>query len=290
LARVDLPGNVQIAVASAYLVPSQKLGPTNLDILEKVGQGLYRANLPFIVGGDFNFEAKTLYSTTWLEDVGGQLVADSTLGTCRSAADTSTSIDWLVVSTRLAKLVAKVGADSDIEPHPHRPVAMTFHTLGKDACYVALERPERIPHERPIGPSREPLDWTEEVAMHRELYDMLPNPPAKFTRLVYSRWAEKADRELAQTVDHELRKARPHQGARLVLRKVFPSTELKTESSETRSWRWLFGRASEMRALRGQADKDKGRNIIKSLLATSRATCRLGLRGRSLNLLVGSAG
>ena len=148
IAKVDVPGGTQLAVVSAYLISGQGLSPENLQIMGTIGDALADTELPFFVRADFQMPPEVVASTPWIADLGAQVASDLELGTCKDSRGHMNTLDWFVVSSSLAKVVAEIAVDTSVEAHPHRPVSLHFHTLGKEAMYVTVAKPERIPHEQ----------------------------------------------------------------------------------------------------------------------------------------------
>ena len=91
--------------------------------------------------------------------------------------------------------------------------------------------------------------------MFGALLAQLPSPDPGLLNYAYERWALKVDGELAEQQGHELRRARLHEGCRLVVRKVFRQRAPPVADDNGRSFCWLEGRLHELLRCR-QQDSD----------------------------------
>ncbi len=156
--RLRLPGLEPFLVVSAYLQVGAGLGRTNRAILATVARWQDEAKLPILVGGDFNLKPALVLGTDFPSRSGTQVLAprDSTYRTSTARA----TIDYFIVSSCLSNKLQGCHVVGGFPLKPHLPVRVGLK-LGQLEWVPVLDRPSKLPTDAPIGPRREPLDWTE---------------------------------------------------------------------------------------------------------------------------------
>ena len=132
-----------------YLVSGAGLHSINSDILQSVVAHALKHGLPFIIGGDFNYEQAMIIS--WFRTLG--LIAD-TVATSKSSCKTISSesiIDYFVMSTDLGCLAPTATLDNRFFHSPHVPVDLDL-SIVSDMYVDAIRKPPAIPNAPLQGP------------------------------------------------------------------------------------------------------------------------------------------
>ena len=114
-ASIAIKGGLHLG--SLWLRDSEGLSAANLLILQEVAVVLKQISGPWVIGGDWNLTPAVLRSTSWLNMVGGMIVAPNE-ATCNGSV-----YDFFVVSKGLAPAVAGVQRLEDAGLVPHWPAS-----------------------------------------------------------------------------------------------------------------------------------------------------------------------
>ena len=155
---IDVPTVGHVALVAVYLDVADKWGSGNLAIMAQVGAFLSTAELPFVVGGDFNNDPATCADLSFHEWLGSVVVAPET-GTCRSSAGAWSVIDYAIVNASLAWFVQKVTVDDSWPAGPHRPVRYLMHGDIGNKVALAFPKTVRYPTDAPLGPAPRPQSF-----------------------------------------------------------------------------------------------------------------------------------
>ena len=143
---------------SIYLVSGAGFHSIKFDILQSLVAHVKSCVLPYIVGGDFNYEQAVIIS--WLRTIG--LVSDSvaaTSSTCKTST-TSSNIDYFVLSSDLACLGPSATLDNTFFHSHHVPVDLLLH-ITIDVYVDAIRKPPAIPAVPLQGPVFGEVDWSQ---------------------------------------------------------------------------------------------------------------------------------
>ncbi len=149
--RLTASGLEPMLLVSAYFQAAVGLNETNRTLLATVAQWQEIAQLPVIMGGDFNLKPDLLHDAQFFARSGMRIVAPRE-ATHRTRSSTSV-IDFFVMSSCLHERVASIQAESEFPPSPHSPVRLVCNA-GLQAWKPILESPTKLPTERPFGPSK----------------------------------------------------------------------------------------------------------------------------------------
>jgi len=155
--KIEVPGYEPFLAVSAYLHDTQGLSDENLGILANIGSCVAKSRMPFLLGADFNMSPAQVEASGFLDKVAAAVVVDMRCsGTCRGRTGSFSTIDFFVASKHLAMSVAKIKADMDTAPRPHRPVAVWLGG-SVDRTFLGLRQPRGFPLSQPSAPGRRSL-------------------------------------------------------------------------------------------------------------------------------------
>ena len=138
-----------IALASVYLQVGTNFGAINSEVLQSLADALQAVEGPWIIGGDWNIDAREMRASMWLECVGGVVVAPTT-PTC-TAGNGGRVIDYFVVDRRLLPFVRAVEALHGAVIATHLPVTLTLSGGARELQVRQLVRPRAFPVDLPMG-------------------------------------------------------------------------------------------------------------------------------------------
>ena len=142
----------------------------NLELFSYVALLSEAEQLPLLVGGDFNCSPGTVESSGYCARSATQLLVPRS-PTCFYKKSQSV-MDFFLGSPSLASPVKSVKVANQWPSSPHRPVCLTA-LCSADELVPTLARPKQLPVEAPVGPAREPVDWSTAKATVEGLRDLL---------------------------------------------------------------------------------------------------------------------
>jgi hypothetical protein len=147
-----------IIAASAYLQAGGGMGETNRTVLSTLARWQDEAQLPLLVGGDFNLNPAKILESDFAVRSGTQIFAPS----CSTYRTTKarTTIDYFLVSSSLSNKLQRCQVIEGFPLKPHLPVQLRLR-IGCIEWVPVLEMPTKLPTEIPFGPRLEPMDWRE---------------------------------------------------------------------------------------------------------------------------------
>jgi hypothetical protein len=176
----DIPGMHHVMCVTVY---GNTYSPENtISIMEKVISHCYGAQLPFIIGGDFNLPPEELHSKlcdTPIAHQEIQIIAPHET-TCTTANGESTLDYWIIGGG--AQLYAQaVTVDHTVPVKPHSAVSLHLRTHGgKLPIGQVWRRPWKGSSTQVIGPQREiEVDWTSFDKAAAALGDIIQGIPAE---------------------------------------------------------------------------------------------------------------
>ena len=216
-AVVEAPGHRPILVASLY----GKTGGWNSvthDIVRRVHRNFRDqddVNL-LLAAGDFHCDPRLLAKECKDELVESVVVSTTTrAGTFRRPGKKGSTIDYFVLSDRLAKLIGTVRT---VEPtggdlttvKGHVPVSLRFFAQATAWRALHIRAPQALPIERLVGPVQGPPDyscvaeWT--LKARRAAMDRDRAGVQKCLDIAYEKWAAVAEAEISLITGKELAK------------------------------------------------------------------------------------
>ena len=198
---------------SAYYKDGLGLKAFNLSLVKRMVEHAEEHGLPLIAGGDFNCHPQE-WSAVQLHHAGLVVSADPTDASFVSSKASST-LDYFVLSGCLRNALTQAVTILSSPIKQHRPVStQTLSDPGAND-HPTLPSYPRVPTELPVGPRREPLDWTPELLGIQQVLDSLglggdqprslagddrDKGRAALTRF-YEGFAHKVDREIKSQMD-----------------------------------------------------------------------------------------
>ena len=161
VAVAEHPGFCPLLVVSAYLHTGGGLDLPNLEILQQIGAYVGRANLPCLVGADFQLRPLLLAMSGFGLKMGAKEVKPlDDIGSCRNQKGEFSLIDFSVATKGILRALEWCKLEVAVEAHPHRPVNVCFSTSKKHLCFLTYQKPLFLPVECKEGTSH-PSEWPE---------------------------------------------------------------------------------------------------------------------------------
>ncbi len=206
-AVVEAPGYRPFTAVAVYLEHGKGVGVENMSHMQEIGCFLdaQGAQVPFIVGGDFQSDPDDAARMGFARRSGGSLVAArDPRGTCRSPLAVS-EIDFFYVHDAMTTGLAEVTVVEGAGTAPHVPVRLRFHARQTSARALMLRRPQRIGVERIYGPLPEGPCWAAVTAASRNLlakvrdggFAVDDQMRGEYSEL-YAGWADLAEQEIME--------------------------------------------------------------------------------------------
>ena len=174
-AVVECPGFFPLAVVSVYLWCGQGLSSTNLEILEAVGAFQASQSLPIVVGGDFQFGPAVMAIAGFGLKMQAMVVSSQeSLGSCKNQLGDMATIDFFVVSRCFKKPLINCKVDLEVDPHPHRPVVLSFSLSKQDQTFLAFQKPPDTPVVKGREVEQEGGQWESALDMISQLLACKP--------------------------------------------------------------------------------------------------------------------
>ncbi len=135
-----------------YSVPGIGLQGHNIELLGLVAEVQEATKLPVVVGGDYNYTPSALAGTDYVSRSGIQPAAPA--DPTHIKRESKRVLDWFLLPEPLTRLTVSIQTHSAAQSAPHRPVQLTLQ-LSQSARLPVLVTPQRLPRQKPFGPSRE---------------------------------------------------------------------------------------------------------------------------------------
>ena len=198
-AQLEISGYPCMMVASIYLKVELGITGENLDLLTQVARVVSKAQIPTVVGGDWNAAPRALMESEFVSKIGGQVFVPKG-GTC-TAGKEATTLDYYVV-TQMSNAVESVHAVKGSCNKTHRPVEITFIPRPTEWRMRKVKLPQKMGMEVPYGPMTKPMDWKLLRDQVEEAY-MVAMTGTDVQALLaydnaYGKFADLAERELAR--------------------------------------------------------------------------------------------
>ncbi len=209
------------------------------------------------MGGDFNISPEQLVETRFDRRVGATIFHTETeRGTFRTTKARST-IDFFLVSDRLAAAVEKVSTVEATGVRCHVPVQLTFQPRLASLRALHVRQPPRLGVERVYGPLPPPPDWELPKAVATAALEAARADVADFDDILeaaYAAWADMAEEEIGNNTGlHAIKTGERSRRPKLVWRSVLPENKSIPSFSYPAAMTWLRGIVSEIQRVTGVA-------------------------------------
>ena len=143
---------------SAYLYTCEGPSPRNVHLLARALQAARESESPWIVGADFQDGPEALkgWAGKMVERAGGRW-AYAEEPTIYPSTGCPRTIDYFIVSDKLAPFVDTVRVFDEVSTSPHRALLATFKNRSKPIVQWTLRTPRRFPRVKPMGCARHPV-------------------------------------------------------------------------------------------------------------------------------------
>ena len=154
---INLPGSPYVVtVVSVYLHDSEGFTPRSKAILDAIGSEVKILAQPFVIAGDFNIAPEIMCrDCQMLRDITGNVLKPEGAGTCATTGGMRNN-DYFILSTHMLHAVQDIQIQHKAKTSPHRPVQLVTRPFACHTRGLQISRPERIPKNRIIGPTRQP--------------------------------------------------------------------------------------------------------------------------------------
>ncbi len=255
---LQAPGNRPIDLVSCYLQHGRGAAEANAQTLAEVGAACKDdPDGVRIVGGDFNMSPDELLGTGFDRELGATILhTDTARGTFRTARTRST-IDYFLISDRLAAAVDSIMTVEGSGVRGHTPVQLAFKPRLASLKALHVRQPPRLELDRVYGPllCPPPSDMPAAVAQAAlaaaragtETFDDV-------LELAYGAWADLAEAEIEiYTGTYCKKRGERAKRPKLVWRSVLPERKLQPRFSRPAAITWLRSIAAELQRIVGVA-------------------------------------
>ena len=146
-----------LVVYNVYLWTSEGLSHRNVQILEAVLAHKAGHRKPWVLGGDFQIEAKAMQESIWPRNLDAVVVAPPG-PTCMSKGGGST-IDYFMVDRRVKRFFGAAETLLDGPFKPHHPVQVVAVGGWHRETAHYLKKPKAFPKKRLVGPNPVGQEW-----------------------------------------------------------------------------------------------------------------------------------
>ena len=168
VAWIDAVVKGGIMAGSLYLWHTEGLSERNRGLLNAFAEQVFAYSGPWSLQGDFNMSPNVLldseWGAAWLKLIGGTVVYDSQVGSCKTPQGRST-IDWFVIDRRLATEVSAETLLDESVCSPHSPVVLSVGKNARQHMVMHHVVPKPWPCKKPIGCPTEPPMWPKPLAL-----------------------------------------------------------------------------------------------------------------------------
>ncbi len=256
-AIMEAPGNRPIKLISCYLKHGRSASGENAAILAEVGAAMRsedgRDDQVCIAGGDFNMTPDQLLGTEFDREVAATIFCPETdRGTFRTAKTKST-IDFFLVTDRMAAAVDGVDTVEGTSNRCHVPVQATFKPRMAALKALHIRQPPRLGLERVYGPILPPPPSAEAATLADAALAIARGDGADLDdalEAAYGAWADLAEAEV-ENFTGELVKLRGERSKRpkLVWRSVLPERKYTPGFPRAAAAVWLRSVAAELQRI-----------------------------------------
>ncbi len=258
---LEAPGQRALRVVSCYLKHGIKATEENASTLARIGEVIEGCgdDEPCIVGGDFNMSPHDLLATEIDRRVSATVFyPDGERGTFRTAKACST-IDFLLISDRIAAAVEEVRMVEGTGVKCHVPVQVAFKPRMAQLRALHVRQPPKLATQRVYGPLPPPLDWRTPTEMAQAALEAARADAPDLTTWLekaYAVWADKAEEELEAFTGTQLPKGGERaKRPRLVWRSVMPEKRRQETFPERAALVWLRGIVAEVQRITSVFDE-----------------------------------
>ncbi len=273
-AVLEAPGQREALLMSCYLKHGRKAAGINAAILSDIEDEINSQGEEgvCIVGGDMNMEPHELLATELDRNVGATVLYPPTpRGTFRTSRAAST-LDYFLVSDRLAAAVEGIATVEASGAKGHVPVHLTFKPRLAALKALHLRMPPKLELDRVYGPIPPPPGWeAQRATAQAALAAARSGHPCtdELMEAAYAAWVDNAEVEIENVTGVPLKKRGVRaQRPRLVWRSVLPERRANgPQFSAPAAFTWLRDIVGELQrisavasaaAARQRSDNDGG--------------------------------
>ena len=229
-----------IIIYNVYLWTSEGLSSRNSQVLEVLMAHKAAHGKPWLAGGDFQIEAKTMQKTRWPRDLDAAVVAPEG-PTCAGGKGGGSTIDYFMVDSRVKGFFGAASLVLDGPFKPHHPVQVIAKGGWHRAVASYLAKPKAFPKKRLIGPWPEGKNWGPLKGVIREALESHEADPTQRggskVELCWRRWCRQAEGEIVANLDlgdEEEKYVGRQKGPRLVMKPVTGWTGTRSKGASTK--------------------------------------------------------
>jgi len=281
LCRVQVPKTFDFVFGSVYCEAGSLLGRVNTNILGLLGTVATSTRLATFFAGDYNMPPSTIMATSFLGR-SQSVILSPRRPTCIQGRGPHQTIDFAIVSRRLAKVVQHTKIEGQHDISPHWVVAHTFAPRPNNLKAWMVKIPEKIPIDRAWGPTNNMASIWEKLPAARAAVqaagDIVITAPCRQARrealnTAYHHLGLLMEEDICIKTDTVLQ----HPGERteplrLVYKNILPDSKSfgATWGSAAAPLRWLKGKISEVAGL--VTAVTTGGDHLKKAMAATRLT------------------
>ena len=147
-----------VVAITAYLYTCEGPSPRNIQIIARALQAAKECGSPWMLGADFQDgpEALKKWAGKMVEHAGGRWVYTDE-PTVYPSTGCPRTIDYFIVSDKLAPFLKSVRVFDEVSTSPHRALLATFRSRSSPIVQLTLRTPKRFPRVKPKGCARHPV-------------------------------------------------------------------------------------------------------------------------------------
>ncbi len=143
-----------MVVYSVYGRCGRELEGENWEMCKSIACHAIGHGLPWVAGGDWNFEPAALRASGWLRRMGADVLAAPVVATTHSGPKQGRYIDYLVAARAVAALGPQATICADARIRTHDAVRLRLPEAPRQYTIRRMVRPSPFPKDVPIGPRR----------------------------------------------------------------------------------------------------------------------------------------
>ncbi len=251
-ATLEAPNARAMHLFSCYLKAGGGREGENAELLAELGAATKARGEDevCVIGGDFNMSPYDLLESEFDRAANATIFhTDLARGTFRTVR-TSSTLDYFMVSDRLAAAVEGVATVECSGNRCHTPVQLRFKPRLAALKALHLRMPPKLAIERVYGPLPPPPDWGPQRALAQATLEAARAGADHLDDVMeaaYAEWAAVAEEELEGFSGVCLKKkGERSKRPRLVWRSVLPEKRLVVGFEKPAAFAWLKGIASEL--------------------------------------------
>ncbi len=159
-ALIEAGGVGGLVMYSTYLRCGDELGAFNWHVLTTIAAHVRSHGLPWAMGGDWNCTPEALAHSGWVEKIGGVVVKAPVSHTTTVKGKPGRHIDFYVVDKRIVGLGIAARVDGTAPIRTHSAIAVQLPAKPRSFHVTVMKAPRKMPHQRPVGPRKQPRDAT----------------------------------------------------------------------------------------------------------------------------------